>query len=104
MRIERHRHADLEGVVDRLGGPTADGSLAQLVQIVSGGNFATSPNAFFLANPVTIMGDETEGAAGSFYTDAAQTLVLYNVGSLIPTVGALMLAHNVGRWTIDFNG
>jgi len=106
MRIERLRHEDLEGVVDRIGGPTADGAPVLLVSLYAGPHYATTSNSFYLARPVTVTGDEIEGGPGTYYSDVQQSVVVYNAGTMIPTAGNNnYLAHRAGgKWVVDFNG
>jgi len=105
MRIDRLRHEDLEGVVDRLGDNGCEGTPALLVQITSGGSYPRIANSYYLAYIVTVGGAEIEGGPGSFYVDLNQIVVVYNAGTMIPTAGGNFLAHLVGgRWVIDFNG
>jgi hypothetical protein len=74
------------------------------VQIFDGGSMPSSPDHFFLANPVELDGPEVEGGSGSPVVDSSQTIVVDVLGSS-PSAGDILSAYMVGgRWVAERTG
>jgi hypothetical protein len=97
--IIRSRLDGLTGSIDRAGRLARCGCAGRLVQVYSGGSIPTVLPAFFLAHPVSLGGDETEGAAATVAVDSDETIPVYVIGSRVPVAGDILAAHATGgRW------
>jgi hypothetical protein len=82
----------------------SSGTPRRLVQIYDGGAMASSPDHFFLANPVEIDGAEAEGGLGVPVVDTTQTIVVDVLGHA-PAPGDILTAYAVGgRWVAERGG
>ncbi len=104
-RILRERQADALAAADRLAGFAHDGGVAILVQTTAVSAYPTTAGACYGCNPVLVDGLENEGAAASFTADSTRTLYAFNVGSQLPPVGTIVIAHaSGGRWAFRYDG
>jgi hypothetical protein len=104
-RILRDRQESAIAADARAARFAEDGSVALLVQTRTVEIYPTTPNAFFACSPVRIDGPETEGAEATFAADATRTIFVYNLGTRVPPVGAVLIAQSCGgRWTFRFEG
>ena len=63
------------------------------------------PGAFYACVPLSIDGPEIEGATASFTTEGTRTMYALNVGTQVPPVGTIIIAHACGgRWTFRYDG
>ncbi len=66
--------------------------------------YPTTAQTFYTCTPLTILGPEVEGAAGSTTPGSSNFLAL-NLGSAIPTVGtSLIVTYVDNRWVFRFDG
>jgi hypothetical protein len=105
MRNERLRHQDLSDFAERFTPSGAEGSLAQLITTVEVTKYPTKAAAFFAGNVTYVNGAEAEGGAASYSADTSQVICAYNVGTKVPPVGTVLVAHAVaGRWVFRYDG
>ena len=103
-RIERERNAALADALGRFGAEAGEGGLSVLVQTFAETTYPTDANAFYAMHPVEVDGPEGEGDAATFTADETRTLYAYNLGSAVPPVGTIVIAHlRSGRWVFTFN-
>jgi hypothetical protein len=97
-RIMRERQEDLADDIEALEGEErSDGSSSLLVQTVAESTYPTTPLACFACTPVTIDGEDTEGAAANFAVDdSGAILYAFNLGSSVPPVGTALVVDDVG--------
>ncbi len=104
-RILRGRQATGQETLDSVqGSAEAESSMAVLLTTTTVMTYPTTAGAFYAANPTEIDGTEVEGGAATY---APGSLLYYalNVGTQIPPVGTLIVAHSVGgRWTFRYDG
>ena len=80
-------------------GPDAGAKLA--VEITNGGSIPIYPGAFFLGNPTTFNGTETEGGAYTAVVDTTTTIPVLVLGH-VPSVGDILIASATGgRWVAE---
>lgn len=66
--------------------------------------YPTTAASFYACNPVTVLGAEVEGGAGT-KTVGSSTILALNLGSAIPPAGTEILATFVGcRWVFRYDG
>jgi hypothetical protein len=100
--LRQHQTALADAINQTLGAPTSYGSARCAVQIIDGGSMPTSTGYFFLANPVTFTGTETEGDADGGTADTTTTMYVLVLGSQVPDVGDILTAYSVGgRWVAE---
>jgi len=105
MRTERLRHQDLSDLVDRLDVSGAEGSLAQLLTTFEVAKYPTAAGAYYAGNPTYVSGVEAEGGVAGYSADVSQIIYAYNVGTKVPPVGTVLVAHAVGgRWVFRYDG
>lgn len=104
-RVLRERMIDHSAAIDlaQSHSPTS-GTARQVVQIINGGSMPSSVPAYFLANPVSVSGDETEGLAPTFTADTSTSMVVC-VLNKVPAVSDYLNVYLVGdRWVSDGGG
>jgi hypothetical protein len=103
LRVLRQRQTALANAIDRqLRGPSSYGAPRCAVQIYNGGSMPSSTGKFFLANPVTFTGTETEGGTDVGTVDTSTSLYVLVLGSQVPSVGDILTAYAVGgRWVAE---
>jgi len=100
-RIQRARHQDLAGLVDRVLPFVSGGTARRLVQVYNGGSMPNEPDRYYLTNPVYLNGTEAEGGVGAPSVDTSQTIVV-DVLNEAPSVGDYLVAYAVGgRWVAE---
>jgi hypothetical protein len=66
--------------------------------------YPTKAQSFYGCSPMTVLGAEVEGGAGSL-TPGTSTFLALNVGSAIPSTGTTVLATYVdNRWVFRYDG
>ena len=66
--------------------------------------YPTTAQVFFACTPLTVLGPEVEGSAGTT-TPGISNLLALNLGSAIPTVGTSLIVTFVdNRWVFRFDG
>jgi hypothetical protein len=104
-RVLRERLAADRAAVDRLTPFAEDGAVAVLAQTKAISKYPTVPGAFYACVPLSIDGPEIEGATASFTTEGTRTMYALNVGTQVPPVGTIIIAHACGgRWTFRYDG
>jgi len=67
-------------------------------------SYPTSSQSFYACSPLTVLGREVEGGAGTL-TPGTSTLFALNLGSAIPPIGANVVATFVdNRWVFRYDG
>lgn len=70
----------------------------------SDGNYPTAAGAFYLVHPLTVGGDEVEGAAWTSTANVNQSVYAYNMGATAPPVGTKVLVFHVPNRWVFFHG
>ena len=100
-RTLRERHNTQVRAADRATAATIESTSRRLVQIFDGGSMPTSPDHFYLSNPVELDGAEVEGGLGSPVVDTSQTIPVVILGQA-PSAGDILTAYAVGgRWVAE---
>jgi hypothetical protein len=104
-RILRQREAATRSAAFRLAPFAEEGAVAVLAQTTSVSAYPTAANVVYACSPVSVDGQETEGAAVSFSVDQSRTFYALNLGSQVPPPGTKLIAHACGgRWTFRYDG
>ena len=104
-RILRERQAATRDAALRLAPFAEEGAMAMLAQTTVVANYPTAPGVFYACVPVTLDGQETEGASAAFHADQTRTFYALNLGTQVPPRGTLIIAHACGgRWTFRYDG
>ncbi len=105
LRILRDRQTAAETALDRSGGGGTFGSAALCVITTMVSSYPTSAGAFYACNPELLYGAETEGGAPTFTADTATVIYAFNLGSVIPPSGTIIVIHAAGgRWCFRYDG
>jgi len=68
-------------------------------------SYPTMAGAFYAGNPTYVNGTEAEGGVASYSPDTSQVIYAYNVGTKVPPLGTVFVAHAVGgRWAFRYDG
>ena len=98
----RRRQDDLREQIDTTPPGTAEECPKKLVQVFKEMFVPTTTGVYFATHPVDLLGDETEGGAGTLTPDTSTTMYVYVVGSKAPEEGDNLTAHMVGqRWVAE---
>jgi hypothetical protein len=104
-RILREQQAAILAATDRLAAFAEDGTVAILAQTTMVTTYPTAPGAFYACVPLWIDGPETEGATATFSAGGARTVYAFNLGTHVPPVGTMIIAHSCGgRWMFRYDG
>jgi hypothetical protein len=81
-----------------------EGAPCLVVTMTTLGSYPSTPSCFFVCNPITVLGAETEGGTGILTSDNS-TFFAYNLGSAVPPQGTAVLVTFVGnRWVFRYDG
>jgi hypothetical protein len=95
----RRDDADAADARTRTPLPAAPGAPCRVVQTFTESTYPTAAAEFFACHPVTVLGTETEGAAGDYTVDSGTTIYVLNLGPTIPASGTKVIATFVDyRW------
>jgi len=96
--------AALSDGMTRLGRDPAFGMPCVAGQTKALASYPTSAQRFYACAPITVLGPEVEGGAGTV-TAGTSTFFALNLGPAIPPVGTNILATFVdSRWVFRFDG
>jgi hypothetical protein len=100
----RVRDATLGDRFSQSGRDPSLGMPCLLVRTTTIKTYPTSAQSFYACSPLTILGSEVEGGAGSI-TPGTSTFFALNLGSAVPPVGTNVLATFVeNRWVLRYDG
>jgi hypothetical protein len=100
----RVRDATLGNEFSQTGRDPSLGMPCILVQTTTVKTYPTSAQSFYACLPLTVLGAEVEGGAGSI-TPGSSTFFALNLGSAVPPVGTHILATFVeSRWVFRYDG
>ena len=104
-RIERSRTAALGDALGQLDTNESHCSAASVLLTFTETTYPTTAATTYATHPVTILGDDTEGAAATLTADTAVTIYALNLGSTVPPSGTYVLGHQAGgRWGFRWDG
>ncbi len=102
LRTERNRLKAITDQTARIIRPRPFATPRYLGQVYNGGAMPSSTGKWFLTHPVAIDGAETEGASGTVTADTSTSVPVLVIGSTVPSVGDVLVAHHVGgRWVAE---
>lgn len=102
LQILRQRYAGFWDAADRLFSPNPTTTARMLCRTVSGGSYPTSTGRYYLANPVSLTGSESEGGSATLTADTSLTIPVLVVRG-VPPVGTNLLARSIGgRWVSEY--
>ena len=101
LRLRESDRLDGSGRRDRDFTPGAPSLIARTTTLKT---YPASAQQFYACTPMTVLGPEVEGGAGTL-TPGASTFLALNLGSAIPPAGTGILATYVdNRWVFRHDG
>lgn len=102
LQVLRQRSSDRIIRTDRLILPDPVTTPRILVRTVSGGSYPTATGKYYLCNPVSISGSESENGTGTLTADTSITIPVLLVRG-VPPAGTDLVARSIGgRWVSEY--